>query len=162
MAPPSSAARPFEIGVVSDTHGFMRPAALEALRGVDCILHAGDVGGPEVLEALERIAPVHAVRGNIDSEAWAAELPERLELQLGGLGVLVVHDRAELFRAPPPHGAALIVVGHSHRPEIGELAGALLVNPGSAGPRRFNLPISLARVTITAGRALAQLVELDA
>ena len=162
MQPAPRASRPLEIGVLSDTHGFVRPTALEALAGVSCILHAGDVGGPDVLAALERIAPVHAVRGNVDREPWADALPERLELQLGGLGILVVHDRVDLFRTPLMDGAGLIVVGHSHRPEIGRLAGVLLVNPGSAGPRRFDLPISVARVTIAAGRATAQLVELEA
>jgi hypothetical protein len=152
------------VGVVSDTHGLVRPEALAALAGSDVILHAGDVGGSHVLEELGRIAPVIAVRGNVDG-GWARWLPERRLLDLGGVPVLVLHDRAlvgaEPFAAAPKAGARVIVFGHSHQPLSEKRSGVLWFNPGSAGPRRFSLPVSVGRLVFEGGRARPRLLALD-
>lgn len=147
-----------EVGVIADTHGLLRPEALEALHGCDLIIHAGDIGKPEILEALRRLAPLEAVRGNNDSDDWASTLPDSLDLRIGPLGVHVLHDLKTL-RAPPP-GTSVIIAGHSHKPLIERRDDLLLLNPGSAGPRRFRLPISLARLRIDARGAEARLVTL--
>ena len=147
------------IGVISDTHGLLRPAALDALAGVVHIVHAGDVGNADVLAALGRIAPVTAVRGNNDHGAWAERLPGRATLTVAGIRLLVVHDRAEV--APADLGTIdVLVTGHSHRPLIERHGDLLQVNPGSAGPRRFTLPIALARLEVVAGRVRGRIVEL--
>jgi hypothetical protein len=134
------------VGVISDTHGFLRPEAVAALRGSDRILHAGDIGAPEILKELERIAPVSAIRGNIDLEPWARPVPLTLTVQLGGVSVFLIHNRAELKM--PPAGIAAVIFGHSHQPLIEMRESVLYFNPGSAGPRRFHLPVSLGRIRI--------------
>jgi uncharacterized protein len=149
-----------EIGVVSDTHGLVRREALDALAGVAHIVHAGDVGSADVLTALERIAPVTAVRGNNDHGAWAERLPERATVEIGGIRLLVVHDREAVGTAELDDGVDVLVTGHSHRPRIQRWASALHVNPGSAGPRRFTLPVTVARLSIADGGTAARIVEL--
>ena len=154
-------ARPVRIGVISDTHGLLRPEAVEALRGSDRILHAGDIGGPEILEALARIAPVTAVRGNVDTASWACALPETEIIGVGGVSIYMLHDRGQLDLKPEAAGFHVVVYGHSHQPKIEEKNGVLYFNPGSAGPRRFSLPVSVGKLTIGAGKVQAELVELD-
>jgi putative phosphoesterase len=141
------------IGVISDTHGLVRPEALAALAGSELIVHAGDVGGPEVLEALVKIAPVRAVRGNNDVGAWARRLPATDRIEVGGRVLYVIHDVKELDLDPAAAGFAAVIAGHSHRPRNEHIGGVLWFNPGSAGPRRFSLPITVGR--IDAGRQLA-------
>lgn len=159
-----------EVGVVSDTHGLVRKEALTALAGAEVILHAGDIGDNEVLRALQLLAPVFAVRGNVDG-GWARLLPERRLLELGGALVLLLHDRALV--GPDPFedgrkrkardgGDRVIVFGHSHQPLAESKAGVLWFNPGSCGPRRFSLPVSVGRLTIEDGRVRHRLVTLDA
>lgn len=143
------------LGVISDTHGLLRPEAVEALRGVDRILHAGDVGGPGILPELARLAPVSAIRGNVDVGDWADALPDTLDLEIGGIAIHMLHDIQAL--ALPSAGAAearpdLVIAGHSHRPVSEGRPGFWHLNPGSAGPRRFRLPITLAHVRIADGR----------
>jgi putative phosphoesterase len=151
---------PRRIGVISDTHDLVRPEALRALAGSDLLLHAGDVCGPDVLEALREIAPVVAVRGNNDHGRWADALPETATLTLGGVAVVMVHDLATLSAAARA-GAGLVISGHSHQPRKAEEDGVLFFNPGSAGPRRFRLPISLGRIDVTAGGLRASVVDLE-
>jgi putative phosphoesterase len=154
-----SVARPRRVGVISDTHDLVRPEALRALRGCDLVLHAGDVCGPEVLEALRAIAPVVAVRGNNDHGPWADALPETATLTLGGLAVVVVHD-VHTLSAAAAAGARVVISGHSHRPGNETREGVLFFNPGSAGPRRFRLPISVGRLDVHDGRIEATIVDL--
>ena len=149
------------IGLISDTHGLLRPEALNALAGVDEIIHAGDIGGPELLEALASIAPVRAVRGNNDRGAWARKLPLRLNLQIGGARVHVVHDLKELDRDPAADPIDVLVSGHSHKPDVVYRDGTLLVNPGSAGPRRFKLPITIGYLLVTGDAARAEIRDLS-
>jgi putative phosphoesterase len=151
---------PRRIGVISDTHDLVRPEALRALAGSDLLLHAGDVCGPEVLEALREIAPVIAVRGNNDHGRWAEALPETATLTLGGVTVVMVHDLATLSAAART-GAGIVISGHSHQPRKAEEDGVLYFNPGSAGPRRFRLPISLGRIEVTKSGLRATLVDLE-
>jgi putative phosphoesterase len=132
------------IGLVSDTHGLVRLKALRALRGVECILHMGDVGDPGVLSALGSIAPVVAVRGNVDRGPWALELPETARVEFYGASAYLLHDLAALDVDPVAAGIALVLCGHSHRPHAYVRSGVLYVNPGAIGPRRFDLPVSLA------------------
>lgn len=132
------------IGVISDTHGLLRPEAVAALEGTAHILHAGDVGDLAILTALARIAPVTAIRGNVDRGDWAANLPETATLTLGGLRIHMIHDRKTLRANPAAEGWDVVISGHSHKHGIGEASGALWLNPGAAGPRRFRLPITLA------------------
>ena len=146
--------------MISDTHGLVRPEALAALAGVERIVHAGDIGAPDVLDALRRIAPVTAVRGNNDRERWAADIPETDVLEIGEVSLYVLHDLHELDLDPRAAGFAAVIAGHSHQPRMEERDGVLYLNPGSAGPRRFKLPISLARLTVTGGRLQAELVTL--
>jgi uncharacterized protein len=148
-----------KVGVISDTHGLVRPEALRALRGADLIVHAGDVGSPDVLQALRAVAPVVAVRGNNDRGAWARAIPERVTREIGGARVHVLHDVHELDR--PPDGVDVVIAGHSHRPSITERDGVMFLNPGSAGPRRFTLPISVATITLDGGRPRARIIALD-
>ncbi len=148
------------VGLISDTHGLLRPEALDALAGVEEIIHAGDIGGPEVIEALRAVAPVHAVRGNNDRGAWARRLPPRLVLQLGGARVQILHDLKDLGRDAAAAGYQVVVAGHSHKPSVLRRDGVLFVNPGSAGPRRFKLPVTIGYLTITAGSAAAEIREL--
>lgn len=160
----SPAGRPPDhvVGVIADTHGLVRPEALAALRGCALIVHAGDVGGPDVLDALRAVAPVVAVRGNNDRGAWAAALPEREVVEVGGRLLYVLHDVKELDLDPAAARLDAVIAGHSHRPAIARRDGVLFLNPGSAGPRRFTLPIALARLHVTGGRLAARLVDLDA
>ncbi len=148
------------VGVISDTHGVLRPQAVEALRGSAVILHAGDVGAPEVLDALAKIAPVHAVRGNVDVEAWARKLPPRHTVRIEDASIHILHDIGGL-RVKDADGAAAVVYGHSHRPAIDERNGVLYVNPGSAGPVRFRLPVSVARLLVDGPKVSAALIELS-
>ena len=149
------------IGVISDTHGLLRPEALGALRGVDRIIHAGDVGAPEVLAALAAVAPVTAVRGNNDRGPWAAALASTEVVEAGGVAIYVIHDAAEIDLDPRAAGFRVVVAGHSHRPAVEERDGVLWFNPGSAGPRRFKLPIAVAELTIEGAEVRARVVELD-
>lgn len=136
------------IGLISDTHGLLRHEALDALRGADLVIHAGDVGGSEIIEALERLAPVIAVRGNTDNELWAADLPETAIVEAGSTVIYVLHDAGKLDLDPPAAGIQMVVSGHSHKPSLTERRGVLYINPGSAGPRRFALPVTVARVNL--------------
>jgi putative phosphoesterase len=140
-----------KIGLISDTHGLVRPEALQALAGVEHIIHAGDVGGPEVIEALRSIAPVDVVRGNNDKDAWGAKLPPWLALELEGVGIHVLHDLNEMDVDPAAAGFRVVVAGHSHKPVVAERDGVLFVNPGSAGPRRFSLPVTVGYLTVGDG-----------
>jgi len=147
------------VGLISDTHGMLRPEALDTLGGCERIVHAGDIGHADVLEALAALAPVAAVRGNNDGGAWAADLPETLRLRIEQIVVHVVHDVATLDRTSAKD-ARVVISGHSHQPGIREQDGVLYVNPGSAGPRRFRLPVTVAHLVIDGDRARAQIVEL--
>ena len=148
------------IGVISDTHGLLRPEALEALQGVDLILHAGDVGSADVLETLKAIAPVVAVRGNNDKGAWANELPNWEVAEVGTIYIYMIHDLKEIDLNPTAAGFQVVVSGHSHKPLVEERRGVLYLNPGSAGPRRFSLPISVARLKVSGETVSAELVKL--
>jgi len=148
------------IGLISDTHGLLRPEAVQALRGCDRILHAGDVGSPAVLDRLRALAPVTAVRGNTDLATWAEALPPLEVVEAGGLALCLVHDLDDLDLDPATAGFSAVVFGHSHHPESRRLGGVLYVNPGSAGPRRFDLPVSVGRVVVSGGTLEAEIVEL--
>jgi putative phosphoesterase len=158
---PTGTAAVETIGVISDTHGLVRPEALAALRGSDLIIHAGDIGSPTVLEALRKIAPVVAVRGNNDTGAWASALPLTEIVDVAGLRLYVLHDLKELDLDPAAAQLRAVITGHSHRPAMEERNGVLFLNPGSAGPRRFTLPIALARLQIARRRLDARIIELD-
>jgi putative phosphoesterase len=140
-----------DIGLISDTHGLVRPEALAALRGSDHILHAGDIGSAAVLEALRAVAPVTAVRGNNDRGEWAAALPESEAVELGGVWLYLLHDLHGLDLDPAAAGFAAVITGHSHKPLVETRRGTLYINPGSAGPRRFKLPVAVARLRIEPG-----------
>ncbi len=146
--------------MISDTHGLMRPEALQALAGADRLLHAGDIGAPEVLEALNAIAPVTAVRGNNDRAAWANGIPEVECVELGGVRVHLLHDLKELAIDPVAEGIRVVVSGHSHKPKVEWQNAVLFLNPGSAGPRRFRLPVTVAWMELSGGQAEARVVEL--
>jgi putative phosphoesterase len=143
------------VGLISDTHGLLRPEAVKLLRGVDHIIHAGDIGSPEILVELKKLAPLTAVRGNNDTGRWARSVPVKATLELEGVTIHVVHDIADL-RAK----ARVVISGHSHKPVIRENDGVLYVNPGSAGPRRFTLPIALGELRISKGAVRARIKEL--
>lgn len=149
------------IGLISDTHGLIREEALAFLWGCDQIIHAGDIGGPEILDALENIAPVVAVRGNNDKAGWTSKLPEVLQLQLGSKSVYVLHDMARLDIEPLPDGISVVICGHSHRPIVQRRDGVTYINPGSAGPRRFNLPISVGELIIKKNIVTSRIISLD-
>jgi putative phosphoesterase len=149
------------IGVISDTHGLLRPEAVEALQGCNRILHAGDVGSPDVLNQLRLVAPSVAVRGNVDKGGWALALPRTATIELDGHAIPVLHILADLDLEPAAAGISAVVYGHSHKPSIEERDGVLFLNPGSAGPRRFRLPVSIARMSIVDGRLAARIIELD-
>ena len=155
------ASRVHALGVISDTHGLVRPEALAALAGAERIVHAGDIGSPQVLEALTRVAPVTAVRGKNDRGDWAAGLAEREVVEVGGLALYVLHDVHELDLDPRAAGFAAVIAGHSHQPRQEERDGVLFFNPGSAGPRRFRLPVSVGRLTIENGRVAGSLMTLE-
>jgi putative phosphoesterase len=149
------------IGLISDTHGLLRPEAVAALGGSDFIVHAGDIGSPEVLIGLARLAPVTAIRGNVDRGGWAAALPPTEVLDAGGTYVYVVHNVAELDLDPVAAGFQAVVSGHSHQPAMREKNGVLYINPGSAGPRRFSLPTAVGRLTVIGDRIAPELIALD-
>lgn len=147
-------------GLISDTHGQLRVEALDALRGSDFIIHAGDIGDPAILAELARIAPVTAIRGNVDKAAWAASIPETQVLEVGGVLIYVIHNVADLDLDPAAAGFRSVIHGHAHQPGTKERGGVLYVNPGSAGPRRFSLPISVGRLVVEDGAVSAELVEI--
>lgn len=149
------------VGVISDTHGLLRPEAVAALRGATLILHAGDVGSKAVLEALGRIAPVIAVRGNNDRDAWGRSLPEVTVTELAGVRTCVIHEVNTLRLDPAKERIDVVVSGHSHRPSVARRDGVLWLNPGSAGPRRFSLPVTVARLRIRKDAVDAEIVPLD-
>ena len=149
------------IGLISDTHGLLRPEAVAALQGCAQIIHAGDIGKPQVLDGLRAIAPLEAIRGNIDTADWAQVLPERLDLRIGGLTLHVLHDLKQLDIDPLAAGIDVVIAGHSHKPKVERRDGVLYVNPGSAGPRRFSLPISLALLELNDGQAQVELISLS-
>jgi uncharacterized protein len=148
------------IGVISDTHGLLRPEALDALRGSDHILHAGDVGAPGILDRLAAIAPVTAVRGNIDKDAWAKRLPKTEVFEAGGISIYILHDLAELDLKPKVAGFSVVVSGHSHIPKQEMHDGVLYFNPGSAGPRRFKLPVSVGKLIVQDGGVRGEILTL--
>lgn len=149
------------IGIISDTHGMLRPAVKKAFEGVELIVHAGDVGKPEVLKALNTIAPVVAVRGNTDWGEWANALPAFEIVEIGEVTLYVIHDIHEIDLNPSAAGFRVVVSGHSHAPSVVEQNGVLFLNPGSAGPRRFKLPISLALMKVKGMKVDVQLVDLE-
>lgn len=149
------------IGVISDTHGLLRPEAISALQGSDLIIHAGDIGRLEVIEQLAAIAPVTAIRGNIDKAAWAEAFPETEVVQANDTLIYVLHNLKELDLAPKVAGFRVVVSGHSHQPKITEKDGTLYLNPGSAGPRRFKLPIAVGRLTIEDERIHSEILPLN-
>ncbi len=146
------------LGLISDTHGLLRSEALAALQGSDRIVHAGDIGNAAILEQLAAVAPVTAVRGNNDHGPWADALPETAWLQIEGVAVCVVHDLKTLKLDRP---AGVVIAGHSHKPLVERREGMLFVNPGSAGPRRFSLPVSVGELLVEHGEAKARLITLD-
>ena len=148
------------VGVISDTHGLLRPEALAALRGSDYIVHAGDVGDPEIVDTLARIAPVTAVRGNVDRGAWAEKIPETNVLEIEGLDIYVLHDLNQLDLKPEAAGFAAVISGHSHMPKQETKNGVLYFNPGSAGPRRFKLPVSVGRLLVEAGKVRGEIMQI--
>jgi putative phosphoesterase len=148
------------IGVISDTHGLLRPEAVAALSGSDLIVHAGDVGGSEILDRLREIAPVTAVRGNIDTEFWAEALPMLATLDIGRVRIGVIHDLATLGAPPQRSGLRVLVSGHSHQAKVEDREGVLYLNPGSAGPRRFRLPVTLALLQVEEDTVRAKVIRL--
>ncbi len=148
------------IGVISDTHGLLRPEALAALRGSDYIIHAGDVGDPAILRELAQIAPVTAIRGNVDHGAWSRKLPTTDVLEVQGISIYVLHNLAELDLRPEAAGFAAVIYGHSHVPKPELKKGVLYFNPGSAGPRRFQLPVTVGRVTVKDGKVSGEIIEI--
>jgi putative phosphoesterase len=148
------------IGLISDTHGLLRQEALALLQGCDHIVHGGDIGNPDILTALAAIAPLTVVRGNNDRQEWASHLPETALLTVDGVTIFAVHDIAQARGDPAAVAAQVIVTGHSHQPAVVESNGVLYVNPGSAGPRRFKLPISVAELLVEDGAAAARILEI--
>lgn len=148
------------LGLISDTHGLLRDEAVQALAGSDLIIHAGDVGKPEILEALKRLAPVVAVRGNVDTAPWASALPFTAVAEAGESLIYVIHDIHTLDLDPASAGFGIVVSGHSHKPGRVERAGVLYVNPGSAGPRRFKLPITVARMDLAENPRKVNIIDL--
>jgi len=148
------------IGLISDTHGLIRPEALDALRDSELIIHCGDIGDAAVLEALRTLSPVRAIRGNNDKGGWARNLPTHDVVEFGGHAIYVLHDLADLDLGPGAAGFTAVVFGHSHKPAIETRGKTLFVNPGSAGPRRFTLPVTVATLALRSGRCEAKIVEL--
>lgn len=149
------------VGVISDTHGLMRPEALDALRGSELILHAGDIGGVEIIKALRRIAPVIAVRGNTDRGPWALELPWREVVEVEGELIYLLHSLEDLDIDPAAAGFRVVITGHSHQALMETRQDVLFLNPGSAGPKRFRTLVSLARLTLVAGEVRGEILTLD-
>jgi putative phosphoesterase len=148
------------VGVISDTHGLLRPEAIAALRGAEHILHAGDIGSPEIIPALKTIAPVTAIRGNVDREPWTLKFPETEIVQISGLHIYMIHDLNALDLDPQAAGFAAVISGHTHQSRQETRNGVLYFNPGSAGPRRFNLPVSLGFLEIADGKLSARTLVL--
>jgi uncharacterized protein len=151
-----------KIGVISDTHGLLRPEALVALAGSDHIVHGGDIGDAQILATLRTIAPLTAIRGNTDGESWARKLPATGVLEVGGVSIYILHNLAELDLEPEAAGFAAVVHGHSHTPKQETRRGVLYFNPGSAGPRRFNLPVSVGRLVIKGGAVRGEILQIVA
>jgi len=149
----------FRIGIISDTHGLLRPEAERALTGVDHIIHAGDIGRPEIVDALRRIAPVTAIRGNVDSGEWARQYPDTKLVRLAGKSIYALHDLKTL-KVDPGAGIDVIISGHSHVPKIDTVSGVLCLNPGSAGPRRFRLPITVATLEVAPEGMRPEILDL--
>jgi putative phosphoesterase len=149
------------IGVISDTHGLLRPESLAALQGSDYIIHAGDIGDPVILDKLEEVAPVTAVRGNVDHGAWTRKIPATNVLEIGEISIYVLHSIQDLDLKPEASKFAVVVCGHSHVPKQERKNGVLYFNPGSAGPRRFKLPVSVGRMTIEDGRIDSKILLLE-
>ena len=149
------------IGVISDTHGLLRPEAVEALRGSDHIIHAGDVGDSGILDELRTLAPLTAIRGNIDKAPWARKLPETEMVELAGVSVYVLHNLGDLDVEPEAAGFRVVISGHSHVPKQETRNGVLYFNPGSAGPQRFKLPITVGRLTIAHGKVNGGIIEIS-
>jgi len=150
-----------KIGVISDTHGLLRPEVVEKLRGSDYIIHAGDIGDPTILDKLAELAPVTAVRGNVDREKWAHKIPETNVLEIAEIYIYVLHDLHKLDLKPEKAGFAAVVYGHSHVPKQETKSGVLYFNPGSAGPRRFRLPITVGRILLQGSELHAEIIELS-
>lgn len=148
------------IGVISDTHGLLRPEVLQVFSGVSLILHAGDIGSPEVLDGLRALARVVAVRGNNDRDSWAKRIPEVEVVQAAGISIYMLHNVKDMELNPPTRKVHVVISGHSHKPHIEQREGILFLNPGSAGPRRFKLPISIARLIIRNSDVRAELIDL--
>jgi len=149
------------IGVISDTHGLLRPEAIDSLWGAKYIIHAGDIGDPAIIERLSKIAPVTAVRGNVDREAWAKNIPETNVLEVDGVSIYILHILENLDLKPKASGFGAVIYGHSHVPKQETRDGVLYFNPGSAGPRRFELPVTIGRLNVRDGRITAEIVELQ-
>lgn len=156
-----SATEDNRIGVISDTHGLIRPQAIQALQNVSMILHAGDIGNQEVLDTLSQIAPVFAVRGNNDKGDWAQALPDWEVVEVGNVSIYMLHNLNEIDISPSGAGFQVVVSWHSHQPSVTHQRGVLYVNPGSAGPRRFTLPVSLAHLQVVGETAQANIIELS-
>ena len=148
------------IGVISDTHGLLRPEALQALRESEHIIHAGDVGAPEILQKLAAIAPVTAIRGNVDKDVWARTSPETEVVEFGGISIYVLHNLAKLDLKPEAAGFHVVISGHSHVPKQETRNGVLYFNPGSAGPRRFKLPVTVGRLIVERGHVRAKIIPI--
>jgi uncharacterized protein len=148
------------IGVISDTHGLLRPEVQKALQGVDLIVHAGDVGKPEILDRLKTIAPVFAVRGNVDTEKWASQLPATSVVEAGGACLYLIHNLRQMDLSPKGAGIDIVISGHTHQAEQWERDGVLYLNPGSAGPRRFSLPVTTAMIDLGIEPWQIEIIEL--
>jgi uncharacterized protein len=148
------------IGIISDTHGLFRSEAVELLRGSEHIIHAGDIGAPEIIPELRKIAPVTAIRGNVDTQTWARAFAETEVVELGGMDFYIIHDANALDLNPKAAGFAAVISGHSHQPKQEMKNGVLYFNPGSAGPRRFKLPISVGRMEIGDGKVSVEILEI--
>jgi uncharacterized protein len=149
-----------KIGVISDTHGLLRPEALVALRDCDRIIHAGDIGDPEILTALGSIAPLTAIRGNVDREPWARKIPPTNVLEVENVSIYILHNLAELDLQPEAAGFAAVIYGHSHAPKQETKNGVMYFNPGSAGPKRFKLPVSVGRLMVERGAVRGEIVQI--
>ncbi|HWX93492.1 MAG TPA: metallophosphoesterase family protein [Terriglobales bacterium] len=149
------------LGVISDTHGLLRPEAMDALRGSAHILHAGDIGAPEILDELRQIAPVTAVRGNVDRDSWARDIAATEVFQLGGVSIYMLHILGELDLKPEASGFGAVVYGHSHVPKMETKNGVRYFNPGSAGPRRFKLPVTVGKLIVEGAVVRGEIVRLN-